>query len=98
MTSTGAWPPVLDLRDYLSILRLRIRTVVGVAALVLAAAAVVTVRQIPQSQSSTEVLVEPVQITQGDGNTVKVNMDTERQLADSPVVAALAARSLRSRL
>jgi capsular exopolysaccharide synthesis family protein len=98
MTSTGAWPPVLDLRDYLSILRLRIRTVVGVAALVLAAAAVVTVRQTPQYQSSTEVLVEPVQITQGDGNTVKVNMDTERQLADSPVVAALAARSLRSRL
>lgn len=71
---------------------------VGVAALVLVAALAVTVRQTPQYESTTEVLVEPIQISQGQGNAVKVNMDTERQLADSPVVAALAARSLRSRL
>jgi capsular exopolysaccharide synthesis family protein len=98
MSTAGTGPPLLDLRDYLSILRLRIRTVVGVAALVLVAALAVTVRQTPEYESTTEVLVEPIQISQGQGNTVKVNMDTERQLADSPVVAALAARSLRSRL
>jgi len=87
--------PVLGLRDYLAILRARKWSIILVALVSAAGALAFSIRQTPLYSSETRVLVEPVDLFPGQATTTpKINMETEKLLAESPSVAVLAAAKL----
>jgi capsular exopolysaccharide synthesis family protein len=87
--------PVMDLREPLAVIRARRWTILLVVAVVLGAALILTLRQTPTYTARTQVLVEKPDLAIGSqAASQDPNMETERELAQSSVVASLAARSL----
>lgn len=88
----------LDLREYLSVLRIRRTTVAVVALAVLAAVMAFSFRQTPMYTSTAKVWVKPIvagaQLLQ-PGLPSTLSLDTERELVQSQKVADLAARKLK---
>jgi capsular exopolysaccharide synthesis family protein len=93
-TDGSSYAPIGDLRAYVGIVRRRKWSLILVVALTVASAAFFSNRQTPMYQSSSTVLVKPLnpnQILQGYSYSFSVSMQTEQALATSPAVAAIAA-------
>lgn len=87
--------PVVDLREYLVILRRRWFTLILVTAMVVAATILYSVRQTPQYRSTAQVLVEAVDLSPAQqGGSDAPNMETEQRLLRSTSVARLALERL----
>ncbi|MGQ0668922.1 MAG: polysaccharide biosynthesis tyrosine autokinase [Actinomycetota bacterium] len=82
-------PQAVDLREYLGILRHRKWTVVLATALVVGSALAFSLRQTPIYVSETRVLVRPSTSSPGFAPPL-VNLETERALVDSAIVATIA--------
>jgi len=89
MTGESSHEPPLQFRKYVRIVRARRWGVLAIAALVVAAALVLTFRQTPQYEGQAEVLVNPVQTPSSASVSIsqEPNLDTERQLVLSASVA-----------
>jgi succinoglycan biosynthesis transport protein ExoP len=86
-----------DLRGYLAILRRRKWTIALVVALVVGSTLAFSFWQTPSYQSTVKVLVKPInasQVVQGVSVSSILDLETEKGLVESPVVAELAAKAL----
>jgi capsular exopolysaccharide synthesis family protein len=82
---------VLDIRDYLRVLRQRKWTILVATALVVAGAVAYSMQQTPLYQSQAQVLVKALPLRASGGGFGSVpNLQTERELALSQAVAELA--------
>jgi capsular exopolysaccharide synthesis family protein len=88
-----AQPAAPDLRDYFAILRYRKWTILLITALVVGSALYFSDRQTPIYESETRVLVSSSTPPPGVA-PVLVNLETERALVDSAVVASLVQEEL----
>lgn len=90
-------PPTPDLREYLMVLRSRRWTIALIVVLVVGSTLAFSVRQTPVYESTVRVLVKPInpsQVVQGVSLASVIDLETERGLVQSPVVAKLAAQGL----
>lgn len=83
-----------DLRDYLGVLRRRKWSIALVVALVVGSTLAFSVRQTPVYESTVRVLVKPINPSQAVQGASFIDLDTEKGLVESPVVAELAAQAL----
>ncbi|MBA2313599.1 MAG: polysaccharide biosynthesis tyrosine autokinase [Actinobacteria bacterium] len=84
-----------DLREYLNVLKVRKWLILGIAALVLAAALIFSFTRTPAYESEAQVLLRPIALLTTEANLEEVlNVKTETLIATSPEVAQLAAESL----
>jgi len=86
-----------DLRGYIAILRRRKWTIALVVALVVGSTLAFSLWQTPSYESTAKVLVKPInatQVVQGVSVSSILDLETEKGLVESPVVAALAAKAL----
>jgi capsular exopolysaccharide synthesis family protein len=79
-----------QIREYLSVIRLRKWMILVVTALVVAAALALSFQQPPTYESEAQVLVRPVVLNDGQPDYDTLNLETEKLIATSPQVAALA--------
>lgn len=86
--------PEAPLREYLSILRFRKWSILGITALVLASALFFSFRQTPIFEAEAKVLVKPVVVTTTQPIGIPPNLETERALASSVPVARLVIEEL----
>ncbi len=95
-----ATAPEPELREYLLVLRRRKWAVLGIAAVTLAAALVVSFRQTPIYASTARVQVKPPtanQVLQSVAAASLVSMETEKELVRSHAVAEIAADDIPGR-
>jgi capsular exopolysaccharide synthesis family protein len=94
----------LDLRQYLSVLRIRKWTVIATTAVVLFAVMAYSLRQTPMYTSTAKVLVKPItanqqlQLNGAVPAATQLSLDTERELVSSAAVAQIAAEQLGGRI
>jgi non-specific protein-tyrosine kinase len=93
--ASPSYETVPGLREYLAVLWFRRWWVILGTVLCLITALLLTIWQTPVYRSETKVLVQAVNLFPSDaGNSTKINMLTEQQLAKSPAVVSLAAAKL----
>jgi uncharacterized protein involved in exopolysaccharide biosynthesis len=87
---------MLDLRGYLTVLRRRKWSILFITAVAVASALAFSFRQTPIYESTAKVQVNPptTDVLQNIPVTTLVNMDTEKQIAESTAVAEKAAEAL----
>ncbi|MGH2787985.1 MAG: polysaccharide biosynthesis tyrosine autokinase [Actinomycetota bacterium] len=83
-----------DLRDYLAVLHRRRWTLLSTVGLVVVATLAFSVRETPMYQSEAELLVKQTTVTSTNAPPVLLNLETEKELAESESVAAMVGRRL----
>jgi non-specific protein-tyrosine kinase len=86
----------LNLRDYLSILRVRKWTIILSALLITALAVGMSYRRTPIYKATARVLVKPLNLDPSEVQFSTTNLNTETQLARSDAVATIAKQELQS--
>src|SRR5207247_4313102 len=87
MTSTPD-QPAADVREYVRVIRVRKFEILLVVMVLVSAAMILSFKQIPIFEGTSKVLVRPIQpATTSATIPQQPNLDTERELLTSPVVA-----------
>jgi polysaccharide biosynthesis transport protein len=87
----------VELRDYLAVFRRQVVLIVAIMLLGGTAAAAYTFRRTPVYESTASVLVKDITTNAFEtGRRPEINMQDQRQLAQSEAVAAIAAKSLKT--
>jgi tyrosine-protein kinase len=81
-----------QIREYLAVIRLRKWMIFAVTLLVVAAALAFSFQQPPVYESEAQVLVRPLVLNDGQPDFDTLNLETEKLIATSPEVAAIAVR------